>query len=421
VNNLIQQLIVKIDDVLSRQINTLLHHRQFQQLEACWRGLNLLVSKASCQNIIIKILTVSYQELSRDLLNAIEFDQSHLFQKIYANEFDHPGGQPFGLLIGDYYFNGLSQDLETLSIMSKIAAAAFAPFISAVHQHFFGLDHFNELKVNLSLTSLFQQKIYNKWQSLRKDEDARFLGLTLPKILLRKPYNHTLRINHRFFSEIIEQPDDYLWGNAAYAYAIVIIQAFSLNGWFTDIRGINPITLSGGVINLPREYFTTDPCFSNPKLVTEMAITDQQERQLNELGFLALKDHPHEQLSIFYSSQSLQVSAKYSNISATTNAKISTMLHYILCASRFAHYKIGSFTNADDCESYLQSWLLNYCTANPENSAEISVRYPLNEACVHIHEQAGFPGKYSCTIHLKPHYQLDDIQSQFHLVTDVIL
>lgn len=434
--DLIQQLIAVIDRALSRQLNMIIHAPAFQQLEASWRGIQwLLLEVPNDKAIQVKLLNVSYRELSRDILNAIEFDQSLLFNKIYSSEFDQAGGKPFGLLIGDYYFSHRispqqGDGLSVLSAMSKIAAAAFAPFVSGLHPSFFGLDEFSELKPSLNLNAIFRQQEYNRWQQLRLGDDARFIGLVLPRVLIRKPYNaHGVHLNHRYFTETVSRHSDYLWANACYAYAMVAINAFIETGWFADMRGVNPKTYSGGVVTqLPRDHHAPTPGHTQCKLSTEIAITDQQERALTDQGFLALKDYPQLQLSVFYSSQSIQKPLVYEDAVASANAKISGMLHYLMCAARFAHYvkiiirdKVGSFISPSNCQEFLQDWIMNYCTRTSSSNNTASAQAPLNEAKVQIHEQMGMPGKYLCTLHLKPHYQLDELQSQLRLVTKITL
>lgn len=422
-------LISKIDSTVNHQLNAILHHPDFQALESTWRGLAMLVNQAhSNKHAIVKFLDLSYNEVKRDLLNAIEFDQSQLFKKIYSNEYDHAGGEPFGLLVGDYYFLNHPQDIDTLSAFMKIAASAFAPFIASIHPSMFGVDQFSELRSTLEYEHLFSQVHYQRWQSIRTEDDARFVALTLPRILMRLPYNqYGRKTTNRFFQETTENINSYLWGNTAFAYGVVVLKTFVQSGWLADIRGINPENATGGAINtLPRNYFETDRVGIAPKISTDIKITDRQEKYFSDLGFLPLQDNPTLNAAIFYSSQSIQKSTTYNHSSATHNARISSMLHYILCASRFAHYikvmmrdKVGHFISTNECENYLQNWLLQYCAASQNISAEAKARYPLNEAKVKICEQKGTPGKYRCVVHLKPHYQLDEIHSQLRLVTNL--
>ncbi|MBL4647757.1 MAG: type VI secretion system contractile sheath large subunit, partial [Gammaproteobacteria bacterium] len=295
---IITALISQLDKHINHHVNAVLHHPVFQRLESTWRGLLMLVNEAKAdKHLLIRFLNVTYHELNKDVSSASEFDQSQLFKKIYCEELDQPGGQPFGLLIGDYYFshqtkNKVRDDIGLLGHIGKIAAAAFAPFVSAVDPSMLGLDCFNEIQSPFKINTIFQLSEYQRWQTLRQDDDARFIGLTLPRILIPKPYNHQgVAINHRFFKESIEHHGDYLWGNAAYAYGCVVIKCFQENGWLADIRGLNTHANSGGNISLLHENFHTDAENIAVKCSTEYYITDNQEKIFSEAGFIALRDN----------------------------------------------------------------------------------------------------------------------------------
>lgn len=427
---MIQQCILRIDQALNVQLNAILHHPLLQRLEASWRGIRMLSNEAQNNTkLSIKLLNLPFKAFCCDLLSNIEFDQTQLFRKIYSHEFDLAGGQPFNLLIGDYDFSHriVEQQAHTLlalQAMSKIAAAAFAPFISAAHPSLFGLDHYSELKSTLSLSGIFKQAEYHAWQSLRTDPDMRFIGLCLPHILMRPPYNHTHRAVPRSFVESTPQGHAYLWGNPAYAFGVVVMRAFINSNWFADICGLPPEDQYGGRLS-------TLPRLPKPLLLgqaaTDCYLTDQMERHLSEWGFLPLKDQPLNHFAVFYHCQSLYTPAP-AHSSPSANSKISSMLHYILCASRFAHYikilmreKIGGFINAQDCENFLQRWLLSYSTASLTDSPETKARYPLRQAKVKVEAIAGSIGKYRCILLLQPHYQLDEIHSELCLITHLTL
>ncbi len=432
-NQTIEHLIAMINERINRQVNCILHHPDFQRLESVWRGLFMLIQTAGMSKyVVIRFLDISYRELSKDMDQAIEFDQSQLFKKVYSNEFDQPGGQPFGVLIGDYHFSHRSKmrmqnGVDLLRKIAEVCAAAFVPFVAGVDPSLFGLDSFTEFQMPFQLNDIFQQTEYQRWKNLREDEDIRYVALVLPRILMRVPYNNNgIKMTNRFFEENVTKHTDYLWGNASYAYGCVAIQSFIESGWFADIRGYNPSVGQGGSVKLERDYFYTDKAGVMPKMSVEYAITDKQEKIFHDSGFIALRDHRWIEKSVFYSSQSLHHPKRYSTTIGQANAKISSMLHYIFCVSRFAHYikiimrdKVGKFINPEECERYLLLWIRKYCAASQGMSEEARARYPLSDADVKVNEQRGAPGKYSCTIHLKPHYQLDDIQSYLKLVTNV--
>lgn len=427
----ISKLIIKIDALINKQLNTVLHHQKLQALEASWRGLHYLIDQAASNNsdqIKIRVLNISWTELSKDLSRHIEFDQSQLFQKIYSNEFGQAGGEPFGLLIGDYQITHRSEHINTLRAISKIAASAFAPFVTAADANLFGLDNFFGFERKLDFDRTFQQAEYREWKSLRDDEDARFIGLVLPRVLIRTPYNKNKTITHPiYFLENSNQIEHYLWSNAAYQFAAIVIRAFAQNGWFADIRGTQQNKITGGLVTeLARDYFCIDEKNLTTKYITDVCITDQLEKTLSDHGFIALSECKYTEFAAFYSCPSIQKPKSYDRVNATQNANLSSMLHYVLCVSRFAHYikvimrdKVGTFTSASDCEYFLQNWLQQYTASATQNSYELQAKYPLRAAKVKIQDHIGKPGSYLCKIHLAPHYQLDQMESYLQLTTEI--
>jgi type VI secretion system protein ImpD len=434
---LIEQLIALADVYINQQVNKILHHPQFQALESAWRGLALLTklikSEKKNKRVEIRFLQLTQQELAKDLLSGLELDRSQLFQKIYTEELDQAGGQPFGVLIGDYYFShkpnqGVRDGVDVLQQMAKIAANSFVPFVSSVSPHFFGLDSFSELQSPIRIEEIFVSPEYHRWQRLRQDENAHFLALTLPRILMREPYNSNgIKIKHRFFKETLRCHEDYLWGNAAYVYGAGIIQCFLDTGWFMNLRGQST---EQNTLNslLPRHYFENDSLKNLAKISTECLVTDRNEKILSESGFIAARDHAYSQKIIFYSSQSVKLSKSSKNNLQASSAKINTLLHYVLCMSRFAHYikviirdKVGSFTTVETCENFITKWLNQYCSSGKGQSMESLSKKPLASFKLSIQEIQGSPGKFFCAMVISPHSQFDDIQSQLRMVTQIRL
>jgi len=435
--HLINRQIAYLDEVLNDQVNAILHHPKFQKLEASWCGLRFLVLEADeVDNIKIKFLNVSWAQLTRDLDRAIEFDQSHMFRKIYNTEFGTAGGEPFGVLLGDYMVrhrpsaDHRTDDVSALREMSQISAAAFAPFITGADPAIFGLDDFSGLGLPINLETIFSQTEYVKWNALRETEDSRFIGLTLPRVLMRLPYEHDGHRSDGFrFEEDVSKPDNsqHLWGNACYAFGSILIKSFAHNSWFTDIRGCHSGPERGGVVtHLPVPSFKTDKEKVAFKFSTDVLITDFSEKILSDSGFIPLCYGKDTEYSVFYGNQAIQGSQSYDKKIAEVNAKMSAMMQYILCASRFAHYikvigrdKVGAFFSADECEEYLHNWLLSYSTASSSGTEEHLAKYPLSEAKVEVKEIPGRPGVYACVTHLKPHMQLDQMVSAVKLVTEL--
>jgi type VI secretion system ImpC/EvpB family protein len=436
--------IARIDALVAGQLDAVLHHPRFQRLEASWRGLEYLTGKLPDNDSVkIRVLNVSWNELVQDQTRALEFDQSQLFRKVYESEFGHPGGEPFGLLLGDYEIRHRPSaehpfdDVETLSGISSVAAAAFAPFIAGVHPSFFGLESFTELERSINLPRIFEHIEYLKWRALRQTEDARFVGLTLPRVLWRLPYRALDgRKQKLLFREDVAGQDRarYLWGNAVYAFGGVVIRCFNQSGWLAAIRGVRQASGAqggrvlldeGGLVDgLPVHSHGTDRAGLATKCSTDVIITDAEEKALGELGFIPLCHCQDTPFSAFYGNQSIQKPAKYNDPKATANAQLSAMLQYTLCVSRFAHYikvlgreYLGAMMSPEAIEGKLKKWLQQYVTGNDAAGPELKAKYPLREAAVQVRE--GQPGHLTCTVHLRPHCQLDKMYMSVKLVTEL--
>ncbi len=431
--------LARLDTLLTEQVNAILHQPKFQQLEASWRSLWYLTGQAQeAQEIAslhgddtkvqVRIFNLSKRELFRDFERAAEFDQSTLFKKVYEDEFGRAGGEPIGALVGDYQFTNHIEDVELLSKVSEVAAAAFCPFISAASPQLVGLDDFSMLSQPIDLTATMNQLPYLKWRSLRDSEDSRFLGLTLPRVLMRAPYDERRAHYDGFrFREDVEGPnrEKYLWGNAAFPFAAVLMRAFAESGWFAEIRGVERGIVGGGLVTgLATDSFRTDRHGVIPKSSTEVAIDHDRERELSSLGLIPLCHCEDTDMSVFYTNQSLQKPKAYTELAATVNAKISAMLQYMMCASRFAHYlkvlarnKLGSVQSTMELENYLGNWLHAYVSPDEHAPPDVKAQYPLREGEVRVVELPGKPGSYALTMHLLPHFQLDELTASLKLVT----
>ena len=429
--------VAELDAMLDRQVNAIIHHPVFQKLEASWRGLAYLIEQGDeDDHIKVRILNVSWKELAKDAERAIEFDQSQLFRKVYGEEFGTAGGEPFGVLLGDYEIHPWPSaehavdDLETLSAVSHVAAAAFAPFVAAIHPSLLGLNRFAGLEQPANLSRTIGQKEFLKWRAFRDTEDSRFVGLTLPRVLMRVPYGDDgSRMDGFRFEEDVAGPDldNYLWGNAAYAFGTVLIRAFAASGWLANIRGVEEGKDSGGLVKgMAVHNFSTDKQGVAPKCSTDVIVTDQQESELSELGFIPLCHCKDTEYSAFYATHSAQKPKEYDDTIASTNARISSMLQYTLCVSRFAHYlkvaardKIGAFTEAEEVEDFLYRWLQKYVTSDSQADADVKARFPLREASVRVREHPDKPGGYVCVAHLWPHLELDDLAAALKVRTEL--
>ena len=435
--------IALIDRLVGEQLDAVLHHPRFQALEASWLGLQRLTEQVedADDNVKIRLLDVTWRELVRDLDRAIEFDQSHLFRKVYTAEFGMPGGEPFGVLLGDYAIrHGRSQthpedDVGALRSIAQVAAASFAPFVAGAHPSLLDLDSFRDLERPIDLGHAFVDPAHTAWNALRDLEDTRFVGLTLPRTLMRLPYrDDPVRADGFRYEEDVTAPDGshYLWGSAIYAFGEVLIRTFIENGWMAGIRGVERDSETGGLVTtLPGDWFQTDAPELVPKGSLEVQLTDDQEKELGELGFIPLSHCQGTALAAFYGNQSIQrwrdpAREGKSRTVAEINAKLSSMLQYMFCVSRFAHYvkvigrdKVGSHARASEIERLLNDWLISYATSNESAPPEVQAKYPLRDARVEVREIPGRPGVYQSIVHLRPHFQLDQMTSSVKLVTEL--
>ena len=421
---MINARIADIDNLLSDQVNEILHAEDFQELEATWRGLHYLTQQSETSPLLkIKTFNVTKRELLNDLRNVSEFDQSSLFKKIYEEEYGTLGGQPFGVLVGDYTFGRGPEDLEVLEKMSNIAAASHAPFLAAAAPEMFGWDTYTELGGPRDLAKIFDNNLYARWRSFRNSEDSRYVGLTMPQVLLRPPFGEgSITVETFNYEEKVDGTDHskYLWGNAAYALAARMTNAFALYEWCAAIRGVE----GGGLVEgLPTHTFLTDDGDVALKCPTEIAITDRREAELSRLGFIPLCHHKGTDMAVFFGAQSCQYPKKYYNDDANANARLSAQLQYIMAVSRFAHYlkvmmrdKIGSFMSREECELFLNNWISNYVLLDDTAGHEAKARFPLREARIEVAEVAGKPGVYTATAFLRPHFQLDELTISLRLV-----
>jgi type VI secretion system protein ImpC len=423
----IQNKIAEIDELLSNQVNEILHHPDFQRLEASWRGLHYLVMNTETgTQLKLRLLNVTQKELLKDLESASEFDQSNLFKKVYEEEYGTFGGSPYSLMVADFEFGRHPQDMALLEKISNVAAAAHAPFIAAASPRLFDMGSFTELGNPRDLSKAFESSELIKWRSFRDSEDSRYVTLVLPHILLRLPYGpETLPVEEFNLVEETDGTDHsrYLWGNAAYALAQRITNAYAHYGWCAAIRGVEG---GGDVRGLPTHTFKTDEGEIALKCPTEIAITDRREKELDTLGFVALCHCKGTDYAAFFGGQTTQKPKRYDTDAANANARISARLPYILAAARFAHYlkvicrdKIGSFETKETLAIYLNRWINNYVLATDTAGQELKSKFPLREARIDVADVPGNPGAYRAVAFLRPHFQLEELTTSIRLVAEL--
>lgn len=424
----IASIIAEIDRKLSEQINLILHHEEFQTLESAWRGLHYLVTHTETdEKLKLRFLDISKSDLRRTMkrYKGVAWDQSPLFKKIYEEEYGQLGGEPYGCLVADYYFDHSAPDVDLLASLGKVAASAHVPFISGASPSVLQMESWQELSNPRDLTKIFTQNLeYAAWNSLRLAEDSRYIGLAMPRFLARLPYGiRTNPVDEFHFEETTDGADHskYVWANAAYAMAVNINRSFKEYGWCTLIRGVE----SGGVVEgLPCHTFPTDDGGIDMKCPTEIAISDRREAELAKNGFIPLVHRKNTDYAAFIGAQSLQKPAEYYDADATANANLSARLPYMFACSRFAHYlkcivrdKIGTFKERDDMQRWLNDWIMNYVDADPTNSSlETKSRRPLAAAEVIVEDVEGNPGYYQAKFFLRPHFQLEGLTVSLRMV-----
>lgn len=424
----IENLISALDRKLTEQVNLILHTEQFQSVESAWRGLHYLVNNTETDEMLkIRVMNISKNDLGKTLkkFKGTAWDQSPIFKKMYEQEFGQFGGEPFGCIVADYYFDNSAPDVELLTSMAKVAAAAHAPFISAAAPSVMMMESWNELANPRDLTKIFQTPEHAAWRSFRESEDSRYVGLAMPRYLARQPYGaKTDPVAEFDFEEDTSAPGskNYTWANAAYAMAVNINRSFKLYGWCSRIRGIE----SGGAVEgLPVHTFPTDDGGVDMQCPTEIAISDRREAELAANGFMPLVHKKNTDFAAFIGAQSLHKPAEYDDPDATANANLAARLPYLFATCRFAHYlkcivrdKIGSFKERDAMERWLSKWITQYVDGDPVNSSEsYKAKKPLAAAEVVLEDVEGNPGYYTSKFYLRPHYQLEGLTVSLRLVS----
>jgi type VI secretion system protein ImpD len=430
--------IAEIDAALNRFANSVLHHPRFQALESAWRSVLWLVNTLGADMMTgVRVLDARWSELARDLERAPEFDQSFLFDQIYNQEFGMPGGVPFSMMVGLYEVqhrpsrNHPTDDVTVMRHLSAVAAAAFCPIVMGVAPAMFGVDSFVDLDVRQSLAPTFRLPEYNRFQSFQQTPDSRFIGLVAPRILLRRAYRHRAAgdCGFRFEEDVSGTGEaDQLWAPGAVGLANICLRAFNENRWLAAIRGTVQDQVTAGVMaGLPIADFETDAPETALRSSIEVNVSETLEREMADAGFIPIrrcKDTPH--VAIYSMPTVHKPRGAYFSEIARVNEQLGSMLNYILCVARFAHYIkiiarnwIGSYKTAEECEKRLQRWLNGFCSGGDQLSYEMKARYPLQEGRIRVRDVPAKPGSYECTVALKPHFQLDQAVSEFQLVTMV--
>jgi len=430
--------ITTIDALIGVQLDAILHHPRVRRLEGSWRGLAWLTGGVDAgSKVKVKVLNLSWADLCRDLERAAEFDQSHTFRRIYEDEFGTPGGEPFGVLAIDHEVRhrpaagAPTDDISALASLGGVAAAAFAPVVLAASPALLQVDGFEELAMVADPAAPLRGAEYERWRSLARRDDSRFVGVALPRLLAREPWTDDPgRADGFRYREYAPDVQSRVWMSASFGFAAVVARAFAKYGWPADVRGAESDRLGGGIVSgLAAEPFHTDPDHVWVRPSLDVVLTDRQERSLVDVGLIPLTALPFAEEAVFGSAGSLQAPARFlgrTAAAADANARLSAQLNSMLCVSRFAHClkmrgreMVGSFRTAGEIERQLQDWLSGYVNVSESAGPELRAKYPLVDASVSVRELPSKPGVFGCVIHLQPQFQLEGVSAAFRLVTEL--
>lgn len=424
--HLLDYHISQIDQKLSHQLDAIMHHPVFQEIESTWRGLKFVVDRTDFRrNVKIEILDVSKDALRQDFEDAPEVIQTGFYRHTYIQEYDTPGGEPLGVTISNYEFDRSPQDMTLLRNVSKVAAAAHMPFIASAGPKFFGKETMEEVAAIKDIANYFDRAEYTKWNSFRETDDSRYIGLTLPRVLARLPYGpETVPVRSFNYIEEVKGPDHerYLWANASYAFAANMVQSFIRNGWCVQIRGPQ----AGGLVeDLPIHLYDLGTG-NQMKIPTEVLIPETREFEFANLGFVPLSFYKNRDYACFFSANSTQKPALYDTKEATANSRINSRLPYIFLLSRIAHYlkviqreNIGATKDRRVLELELNKWINNLVTEMTDPSSEVQASHPLRQAKVIVEDIEDNPGFFKVKTFLVPHFQIEGMDINLSMVSQM--
>lgn len=423
---LVDRMIAEIDNKLSVQVDEILHHEQFRELESSWRSLKLLVDKTDFrENIKIQVIHARKDELLDDFEFAPEIVQSGFYKHVYSSGYGQFGGEPIGAIIGNYAFTPKAPDMKLLQYVSAVGAMAHAPFLSSVAPEFFGINSFAELPAIKELRAVFEGPVYTKWRALRESEDSRCLGLTASRFLARLPYSVSDNPIKSFgYTENVSQDHEhYLWGNSAFLLGSCLTDSFAKYRWCANIIGPQS---GGAVYDLPVHLYEAMGQIQ-AKIPTEVLITDRREFELAEEGFIALTMRKGSDNAAFFSANSVQKPKVFPNTKegkiAETNYKLGTQLPYTFMITRIAHYiktlqreQIGSWKERSDLERELNIWLKQYVADQENPPADVRSRRPFRAATIAVSDVEGDPGWFLSSIKVRPHFKYMGANFELSLV-----
>ncbi|WP_337261675.1 MULTISPECIES: type VI secretion system contractile sheath large subunit [unclassified Serratia (in: enterobacteria)] len=423
---LLDHHIAELDQMISRQLDVVMHHPEFQKVESSWRGLKQLIDGTDFrQNVKIEVLDISKEDLRQDFEDSPEIIQSGMYRHAYIQEYDTPGGEPIGAVISNYEFDAGPQDIALLRNISKVSASAHMPFIGAVGPAFFGKSSMEEVAAIKDIGNYFDRAEYIKWKSFRDTDDARYIGLTMPRVLGRLPYGpDTVPVRSFNYVEEVKGPDHekYLWTNASFAFAANMVKSFIKNGWCVQIRGPQA---GGAVTDLPIHLYDLGTG-NQVKIPSEVMIPETREFEFANLGFIPLSYYKNRDYACFFSANSAQKPALYDTADATANSRINSRLPYIFLLSRIAHYlkliqreNIGTTKDRRLLELELNNWVRGLVTEMTDPGDDLQASHPLRDAKVEVEDIEDNPGFFRVKLYAVPHFQVEGMDVNLSLVSQM--
>ncbi|EEZ4920546.1 type VI secretion system contractile sheath large subunit, partial [Escherichia coli] len=402
------------------------HHPEFQKVESLWRGVKSLVDKTDFRrNVKIELLDLSKDDLRQDFEDAPEIIQSGLYLQTYVAEYDTPGGEPIAALISAWEFDASAQDVALLKNISRVAASAHMPFIGSVGPAFFRKDTMEEVAAIKDIGNHFERAEYIKWNAFRETDDARYIGLVMPRVLGRLPYGpDTVPVRSFNYVEEVKGPDHhkYLWTNASFAFAANMVRSFVTNGWCVQIRGPQA---GGAVQDLPIHLYDLGTG-NQVKIPSEVMIPETREFEFANLGFIPLSYYKNRDYACFFSANSTQKPALYDTPDATANSRINARLPYIFLLSRIAHYlkiiqreNIGTTKDRRLLELELNNWIRGLVTEMTDPGDELQASHPLRDGKVVVEDIEDNPGFFRVKLYAVPHFQVEGMDVSLSLVSQM--
>jgi len=422
---LLDHYIARIDNAVSEQLDAVMHHPDFQRTESAWRGLQFLAKRCDFRsNLKIELLDVTKEDLLEDFEDVPDITQSGLYHHLYVQEYDTPGGEPISAMVSNYEFDCSAPDTTLLTEISRVASSAHCPFLGAAGARFFGKKTVEELPAIQDLGTYMDKAEYTRWRSFRETEDARYVGLVLPRFLLRLPYGEANPVRSFNYTENVngDQHDKYLWGNSTFAFAANMAESFREHGWSVHIRGPE----SGGKVgNLPVHLYDVGRG-TQAKIPTEILISETKELEFANQGFIPLSYYKNSDYACFFSANSVQRPTEYNDDEATANARINSRLPYIFLVSRLAQYlkvlqreNIGASKSRKELEIELNDWLQSLVTTMKNPDPDLIANHPLKDGKVEVKEVPDNPGYYRVNMFVMPHFQIEGIDVRLSLVSQL--